>query len=288
VRTVSTSRKLRRNESSIVAGVYPATDSVEHNGKAEMSNLIADWKIHCDDIENCALAIFETANVPITEKGFADPKYLALTLLARTVSNLKGAKILLDAKRIIEARTITRCCLENFYWTIGLTEQGEAFVQQMRDDEFSRRKAIGQEIFDSATLDQEVQERFRTFMRNVNKDAFGKKTLNPKAVAQIRNDFSRTYMFYSQLSSDSAHPSVTALNRYVVVNPTDGHGFDTEPLVKTPEIVQTYEYLSMACLGVCIGVNQVIGWTEGGKRLNAIADRYNALSNASKAEESGT
>ena len=94
----------------------------EEQGNHAVSTLIADWKIHCDDIENCARAIFETANVRITDKGFADPTYLALTLLARTVSNLKGAKILLEAKRIVEARTITRCCLENLYWTVGLAE----------------------------------------------------------------------------------------------------------------------------------------------------------------------
>jgi hypothetical protein len=123
-------------------------------------------------------------------------------------------------------------------------------------------------------------------MRNVNKGEFGKKTLSPKTVAQIRDDFSRTYMFYSQLSSDSAHPSVTALNRYVVVDHANGRvGFDTEPLVKPREIAETYEYLSMACLGVCIGVNQIIGGAEGGKGLNALADRHTALSNASKAEE---
>ena len=246
--------------------------------QSEMSTLIADWKIHSDDIENCARAIFETANVRITDKGFANPTYLALTLLARTVSNLKGATILLEAKRIVEARTITRCCLENLYWTVGLAEQGEAFVRQMRDDELSHKKAIGQAIFDSeASLDQEAHERLRSFMRNLNKGEFGKKTLNPKGVAQIRDDFSRTYMFYSQLSSDSAHPSVTALSRYVVVDHINGHGFDTEPLVKPAQIAETYEYLSMACLGVCIGVNQILGGTEGGKRLNALAERHTAL-----------
>ena len=75
------------------------------------------------------------------------PTYLALTLLARTISNLKGALILLDARRIVEARTITRCCLENLYWTIALTEKGDAFVLQMRDDDLGHRKATGQAIF---------------------------------------------------------------------------------------------------------------------------------------------
>jgi hypothetical protein len=68
-------------------------------------------------------------------------------LLARTISNVKGAVLLLAARRIVEARTITRCCLENLYWMVGLAEEGESFVRKMRDDEMSHRKALGQSIF---------------------------------------------------------------------------------------------------------------------------------------------
>jgi hypothetical protein len=251
-----------------------------------MSALLADWKIHCDTIVKCAEAIFRTANVPITEQGFKDPKFLALTLLARTVSNLKGTMVLLDANRIVEARTIARCCLENLYWTVALAEKGEAFVNEMREDEHNHRKAIGQAIFESeASLDADVEARLRAFMRNANKSNLGKDTLKPKAVAQIREDFSRTYMFYSQLSSDSGHPSLTALSRYAVPDPVNGYGFDTEPVVRPEQVIETYEYLSMACMGVCVGVNQIIGGTEGGKLLNAVAERHDVLSNASKKDQ---
>jgi hypothetical protein len=101
--------------------------------------LVEEWKALAADVRDMALRIFETANVPVTMKGFADEKVLALTLLARTVSNMKGTLLLLDAKRIVEARTIARSCLENFYWMIGLADEGEAFVRKMRDDEMSHR-----------------------------------------------------------------------------------------------------------------------------------------------------
>jgi hypothetical protein len=242
-----------------------------------VSTLLTDWKSHCVDISRCAEGIFRT-DVKITEKGFADPSFLALALLARTISNLKGAMILLDATRIVEARTIARCCLENLYWTVGLAEKGKVFVKQMRDDEFGHGKAIGQAIFDSgATLDAKIEDGLRTFMRNINKADFAQKTLSPKAVAAIRKDFERTYMFYSQLSSDAAHPSVTALNRYVVSDP-NGPGFDVEPLVRAQEVAETYEYLSMACIGVCVAVNEIIGGNQG---LSDVADRHTVLSNAS-------
>jgi hypothetical protein len=82
------------------------------------------------DIRDAALGMFANAEVARTERGFADEKILALTLLARTVSNVKGALLLLDAKRIVQARTITRCAFENLYWIVGLAEEGEAFVRE--------------------------------------------------------------------------------------------------------------------------------------------------------------
>jgi len=245
---------------------------------------VAEWRTHCVEIGECAMAIFSTADVKITPKGFADPSFLALTLLARTASNLKAALVLLDAKQIVEARTITRCCLENLYWVIGVAEDGDKFVKRMRDDELSHRRAIGQAIFaGDYALDHQVEQRLRHQMRDLNRESPVTKTLNPKSVAGIRDDFKRTYIFYSQLSSDSAHPSVSALNRYVVSrNHPDGPGFDTDPLVRPTEIEETFEYLSMAALGVCVAVNQIIGGTSGGQRRNAAAERHTALSHRSR------
>ena len=242
-----------------------------------MPTLLEDWKAHCTSIIQSAEKILR-ADVTITDKGFGDPKFLALAMLIRTVSNLKGGMILLDARRIVEARTLARSCLENLYWTVGLYEEGDKFVRQMRDDELKYRKAAGQAIFASgATLDDDADERLRKFMRDVAKMDIGKDTLKPKTVSAIRKDFERTYLLYAQLSLDSAHPSVTALNRYVVSDP-NGVGFDVEPLVRAKEIADTFEYLSMACIGVCVAVNEMI---VAGQDLTEVADKHSTLSNAS-------
>lgn len=239
--------------------------------------LIEDWSAHCVTIIEAAERILR-ADVTITDKGFADPKFIALALLIRTVSNLKGAMILLQKWRIVEARTLARSCLENLYWTVGLYEEGDKFVRQMRDDEIKYRKAAGQAIFASgAKLDDDADERLRKFMRDVAKMDVRKDTLNAKTVSAIRKDFERTYMFYAQLSLDSAHPSVTALNRYVVKD-QNGDGFDVEPLVRANETEETYEYLSMACIGVCVAVNEMI---VARVDLTPVADKHSALSNAS-------
>jgi hypothetical protein len=105
--------------------------------------------------------------------------------------------------------------------------------------------------------------------------------LYPKQVAAL-SDIWRSYVFYSQLSSDAAHPSVTALNRYVVPHTADEvGGIDVEPMVKDEEIEETLELLCQAVMCVCVGVNQMLGGTQGGSALNGLADEYVALSNKS-------
>ena len=197
---------------------------------------------------------------------------------------MTGAICLLDAKRIVEARIITRSVFENLYWVIGLAEQGEAFVRQMRDDEMSNRRMRGQDIFATeVNLEEDVSSRLRTYLKGVNKQFGGAKTLTPKHVAQIRSDFEKTYIFYGHLSSDAAHPSVTALNRYVVPEShPEGGGIDLDPIVSAEEVAETYEYLCMTAMGVFVAANQIIGGTPGDGALNGIADRYTSLSNAAK------
>ena len=135
-----------------------------------MTSIVAAWTALAEKLGTAGMEIFRTAEAAITSKGFSDEKVLALTLLARSVSNLKGVLVLLRARRIVEARTITRCSLENLYWTVAITERGENFVRQMLHDEMSRRKARGQFIFQSELeLDTAIEGRLREWLKDANK-----------------------------------------------------------------------------------------------------------------------
>jgi hypothetical protein len=241
---------------------------------------IAGWTALAEKIGAAGHEIFRTAEVQITEKGYADEKFLALTLLARTMSNLKGALLLLHAERIVEARTITRCCFENEYWVVALVEQGEAFARKMVHDGVGHRRARGQLIFQSAVqLEASVKDRLRGWMKRAKQQFTDAKTLNPKEVASVRPDFEKTYIFYAQLSSDAAHPSIDALHRYLVPHNGDEiGGVDIEPVVNDTEIELTLYYLCCGVMGVCVGVNQMLGGTSGGKVLNRLADEFSSLS----------
>ena len=131
-----------------VPGLIPATArQMKQKGEPRMSDT-NDWMSLAIKIGRAGHEIFRTATVQVTAKGFSDEKVLALTLLARTMSNLKGALLLLQHKRIVEGRTIVRCCFENLYWVIALLEGGENFAHRMLHDEMSHKKARGQQILE--------------------------------------------------------------------------------------------------------------------------------------------
>src|ERR1017187_7838557 len=142
---------------------------------------IAGWTGLAEKIGAAGHEIFRTAEVQITEKGYADEKFLALTLLARTMSNLKGALLLLRAKRIVEARTITRCCFENQYWVVALVEQGGACARKMVHDGVGHRRARSQFIFQTAVeLETTVKDKLRSWMKGAKSKFADAKTLSPK------------------------------------------------------------------------------------------------------------
>jgi len=239
---------------------------------------IAPWRDLAERVLHACSEVFVTANVPVTEKRYSDPKFLAMTLLARTISNMRGAILLLDHRRPIEARVIVRCCLENSFWMASLHDGRDAFVKEMAHDEISHQHARGQNMFaHKVPLDKDLENRLAQFMRRIAKQAKGKKTLSPKSVAH-RTAFRKSYVIYEQLSSDSAHPSLTALNRHVV-QPTDTTtgGIDMEPVAKDDQLAESLQYLTMAALRVSVGANEIIGGTPGGEMLQGLLDEYMAL-----------
>jgi hypothetical protein len=250
-----------------------------------MNQQIADWSALAHDLQKFTLDFFNNSNVPVTEKGYSDEKLLALTLLARTYSNAKSGLILLDAKRVIEARVLVRCCLENSFWVAGLDDGGEKFARNMLHDEMSHRQRRGQRLFDpDFTLPDDTKTKLAAWLKQSGTQFKDAKSLNPMGVA-MGGALKRGYIFYEQLSSDASHPSIEALNRHVIPHTAEEvGGIDIDPVPRAAEIIETFEYLCMATIGVVVGVNQVIGETPGANQINVLADRYTQLSNQAAAD----
>jgi hypothetical protein len=220
------------------------------------------WLAFAEKIRHMGLSILSESVVPQTEKGAADPKVIAITLLIRTLSNFKGAIALVRQRMIVEGRVLTRCCYENLFWIVQLEAEGDEFVKKMRDDELKSNKARGEFV-----------------LQKMSEIVPKPKMLNPKEVA-IGGVLDKAYLYYSQLSADAAHPTVTALKRYITEIRERGESvraLDVEPEFSNDEIIATLDFACNATIGACVGVNQIVGGTPAGQTLLQLADEYNAL-----------
>jgi len=141
--------------------------------------------------------VFETASIwnraPV---GAADPKIIAVLLLIRTLSNSGGTVILLRADRIVEARTIARCCFETLLHIAALREDGQQFVREMAEDHEASRKARG-ESFCSRPRDKGrgMAQKLRAFLASLGRGQTKRKSLDPKRVAG-RGPLLKGYVYY--------------------------------------------------------------------------------------------
>jgi Family of unknown function (DUF5677) len=249
-----------------------------------MESTIEEVERFAAKVDRAAERVFASASIWNTEPeaGTADPRIVAVLLLVRTLSNFRGTVILLRADRIVEARTIARCCYENLFHIAALRDDGQQFVREMGEDHAASRKARGEFLIQQTgeISEAEWQQKLRAFLTNLGKGQTKRKSLDPKRVA-ARGPLQKGYVFYSQLSSDAAHPTLDALQRYLGRAQENGEPiwtFDIDPLINPKERRETLLMACEALLGICIGVMEILNlqpiiYDE----LAALAAEYQAL-----------
>jgi hypothetical protein len=232
---------------------------------------------------DAAYSILATATLKLGPKGGGEVDVLAVTLLARTAQHLKGVMMLAKAGLVVEARILTRCCFENELWIAGLEKESDKFADRMLHDEIKSRQLRGEFLFRAkgsrSTLEDDKGEKLRAWLQESKATFPNAKMLSPKEVAR-GGTLEDAYVFYGQLSSDSAHPSLQALNRHIVTMKESGEeirGIDVSPLPEPAEIEDTLIIACLAMIGCCIGVNQILGGTNGGNGLEALTEEYKEI-----------
>jgi hypothetical protein len=214
-----------------------------------------------------------------------DIRLMAVSLIARSLSNLRATLAMVNAKRLVEARVIARCILENQFWLVGFANDPDRFRQIIIDDDLNRRGLKGRTLFETGEMPDEVEKGLRQWMRD-NKSWKTSKSITPKQLARDAQ-VGDAYVFYDYLSSD-AHPTVSALNRYVVS--TDGKeisGIDLDPEPSEEELVET---TGLGCFGL---VNVLVGGctilkSDAAQEVDELAREYlRLMATTAKAREVG-
>jgi hypothetical protein len=243
-----------------------------------VSDEVAQWKELADVVGQAGLDILGGKPVTVTEKGFADPRVLAVMIMSRALSNFRGVFLLAEGGLIVEARALVRCCYENTFWLAGLLADGNAFVAQMREDEARSRKVRGELVLKKKTtvLSDETVEKIRKQLRLIKKRWPTARRLSPKDVA-LSGVLSEGYLIYTQLSADAAHPTLTSLSRHIGQTKNGEKLIDVVPTPRDRELIETLDWACNAILGACSAVNEILGGTPAGQQLNALADRYSMI-----------
>ncbi len=203
------------------------------------------------------MRVFDYAIAVDPEKGFRDPKCLAKALLARTVGHLEGIKLLLRAGMIAEARTLTRCCYENLFWTSALAERGDEFAGKMCTDHTTHTKKEGRRFLDWCAQQEKEFDFNGTLKSDLEKLESVKDERVVHANAAVAGKMENAYLLYQRLSSDSAHPSMESLCRNVQGDVTSGFTFFARGLAGKSEDYQTLGMACAALLGVAVSASRV-------------------------------
>lgn len=161
--------------------------------------------------------------------GLADDRVLSLLLFFRCLSNLNGAILMAERAMMIEARTLTRSCGESAICMAGIKFDVDQWKALLHDELASRKSRAKFLLKNERWLPDGDVKKLRLYVEGLEEQ--GK--LSPLRLDEIANKAGLDihYLLFRQLSADSAHPTVEALNRYVVEKP-DG---DVEEVQLVPK-----------------------------------------------------
>jgi hypothetical protein len=236
------------------------------------------WLDFAEKLPPVALSILGEAQIPQTEWGAFHPKAVAAALVIRTVSNFRGVVALARARQVVEARVLTRCCIENTFYLTELNARGAAFVREMFADARKSHTRLSElYLCDGSTLDAPVKDQLRTLLRELNRGEPEAKFLNITALAR-GGILAKLEAFYRMLSGDAAHPTTPSLNRYIRRFSEEGEvGLVANPVVNDSELSQTVSWACMGMISACVAFNEGVGGTPAGEELPAIEDQWQAL-----------
>jgi hypothetical protein len=82
------------------------------------------------------------------------------------------------------------------------------------------------------------------------------------------------YLWYKQLSSDAAHPSLEALTRHIAKEADGDLWVSVESATSEKDTLDTIEWACQVLMGVIVGANQIAGPVKAGEKLPALCEEF--------------
>jgi hypothetical protein len=241
------------------------------------------WDEIADEAFNCGTQLFKAKNLNDPNLKIEDVRIYALKLLGRTLSNFQVVRLLLDRGYITEARAITRCCFENMFWINALRNKKETFVDEMEADHRKYAQRLTRRLL-AAPSEEEIASGMVQSWEMVAK-AIENTIIRPinHFEAARAGEVDAWYGEYSQLSADSAHPSIISLGRHASESDLDlmtGDTFTVRATAKTLEENEAGSTLGLAVkalMFVCHAAGAIIGGEDAEKLIDELYEGFDAV-----------
>jgi len=233
----------------------------------------------CERLRSIAIEILGQADLVVTQQGMVHPNILALALLSRTLSHFKALILLTQQRMVVEARVLSRCCFENLFIVGGLHAEGIAFAERMIEDDRAGRKGRIRFASENESIYQALSPEMQVAVKQRHEEfkAAPRVGFLKQKDASDAGAFKDMYVVYSQFSGDAAHPTIMALSRHWGPAGERTAYFDVEPEPREDELDETLHLSCVALLSMLVVVNEMIDYTEAGKKLPEINQELKTL-----------
>ena len=159
-----------------------------------------------------------TADAVHIDSGLlSHPRVFAGALMCRTLQNQQGVLVTVRARLLVEARTLTRSCVENLILTRRLHAEGDDFATALLADGDHQRLSRARILQKFAPL---FDDEHRGYLDADYRSKGGKKIgLSDK---QEESATFEPYVMYRLISDSHAHASSQSLGRHLIENPETG------------------------------------------------------------------
>lgn len=171
------------------------------------------------DLNRLGQGILNRRSVPAS--GPDDVELLMFLLLVRVLSNFQCSVLLAETGALVESRTLSRACLETVFCLGALARGGDEFVQRMKDALLKDRTSTANWILQKPSVREAMGTAATADVRRyVDESSDRLEELRKLSIEEMarQSDMEPLYIWYRQMSGDAAHPTLDALERYVVLS----------------------------------------------------------------------
>jgi Family of unknown function (DUF5677) len=237
---------------------------------------------YAQKLMDVGIEVTAQANVVIGTKWAKEPKVIALTLLCRTLGQMKGAVLLLQERMFVEAQVLVRCCIENLICIGAVSKTGDAFVDELLRADAASKKKHANMVIDSYAEDEERTDsviRLLEVVKGIKASHPKAMPLNTKKLAED-NPVGSSYLMFSILSEQAVHVSASSLARHLGRDIEGDKIFlriDIAPDPTDVQLVKLLLELLDSVLGVIVGANEIVGGTNAGTKLGGLNSELDSI-----------